>query len=130
MVKINSNKFTGFEKLPSGKYDCSIKSENAESKNGNPTLEFEFSVIAPEFMKGRKLFKVFAITDKALWALKPLLNAVGYTDEMLEQIEDTDELDFAGKLVTVEWDSDANQPYGEIAGFHKYSKKIQKNLKQ
>jgi hypothetical protein len=49
---------------------------------------------------------------------------------MLEQIEDTDELDFVGKNVTLEWDSEENQPYGDIAGFHKYTKKIQKNLKQ
>lgn len=96
-IKINFAEVeSSFEPLPEGTYECLIELvEVRESKSSdNDYLNWELTVQAPEEHKGRKLWLITSLGEKALWKLKDTLLA-------LEVIEEDDELD-------LDWEEDVD----------------------
>lgn len=73
-----------FEALPAGRYPVEVLDVTREiSKNGNPMLNWQFSVVGGEF-DGRRLFTNTMLMDSSLWKLRMFLLALGYDEADLE----------------------------------------------
>jgi hypothetical protein len=92
--------------LPAGYYSATVaKCEQKRGKSGNQYLSWEFSVIYPEEFVGRKAFFNTSLQQHALWSLKRVLEALGYSEEALSGQIEFDPDDVIGiecTLVTVE----------------------------
>ena len=79
---------SSFEALPAGPYFGKLTSV-ATDKEGQagPYWVWEFEVTSPDEHKGRKLWANTSLSDNAVWKLKEMFDAFGYTTD-----SDTDEL--------------------------------------
>lgn len=73
---------TEFEPVPAGRYLTRV--EECEEKEGteHPYLNFKHVIVDGEF-EGRFIFDIASFSPKALWKLKGVLIASGYTEEDL-----------------------------------------------
>jgi hypothetical protein len=76
-----------FDLLPAGKYQVGIieadeiaAKEKEDGTMAAPKLKIKFKILSGENM-GRYIFKDFILTEKALWALKPFIIALGYPQD-------------------------------------------------
>ncbi len=77
---------TGFEPLPRGKYLLRIaEAKSGISGKGNPKVEVTFKVVAPTQYRGRNQWAHLPATGKAVFKLKQLLLAAGYSKEDLDR---------------------------------------------
>lgn len=70
-----------FEPIPAGVYDAVIdatRSEVRQSQAGNTVLNVAFVIQNHPEYTGRIVFENYAITDKALWKIGQMLEALGF----------------------------------------------------
>jgi len=94
LVKVDWKEVAKQELIPEGKVAARLdKIEEREGKEEphNPYWNFEFTVIAPEEVVGRKVWDVFMLDTKSLWKLRNFCQCVGIALEGTRDI-DTDEL--------------------------------------
>lgn len=82
-VKVDFSEVTEFEALDVGEYDALIAKltyVEPASEDKYPYLNVEFDVTEPTF-EGRKLWKVWSLSPKALWRMKQDLENLGFDAE-------------------------------------------------
>lgn len=94
LTKINWEDVAKQELIPAGQIAARL--DKVEERTGkeephNPYWNFEFTVIAPEEVVGRKIWDIFMLDTKALWKLRNFCKCVGIELEGQRDI-DTDEL--------------------------------------
>lgn len=110
-----------FEALEEGNYSAKISSVKQDvSKAGNPMLTIEFTLTEPA---GRKMWRYFALTPNALWALKGFLEDLEF-DLPQDGEFDFDETELVGEEVILEIGQkphyqDPNKLDNEILSIHR-----------
>jgi len=92
--------------LPPGYYRGAVSQcEQKISQSGNAYIAWVFTVVSPEEFMGRKAFYNTSLQPQALWNLKKMLQALGYSEDDLSgeiEFEPTDLLGIEATLVVVE----------------------------
>jgi hypothetical protein len=77
-----------FEALPAGPYIGKLTAVVTDKEGpSGPYWVWEFEVVSPDEFANRKLWANTSLSDKAVWKLKEMFDAFGYTTD-----SDTDEL--------------------------------------
>lgn len=86
MMNLDFSNVPSREPLEEGIYTLTIAKveETTAKSSGNPMLAVEYDVMGCE---GRKLFDNFVLTDKALWKLKELLDALGMDTSVMVELD-------------------------------------------
>lgn len=95
------------EPLEEGLYTLTIaKAEEKTSSTGNPMLSVEFDVVGVE--GNRKLWDNYVLTDKALWKLKELFDALGLDTSTIVTIDPNEliGLQVQAKVIQEEYNGD------------------------
>jgi hypothetical protein len=71
-------KGSSFDPIPEGRYNLTVdKAELTTAKDsGNPMIKATLKILDGDF-KGRLVWDNFVLTDKSLWKLKGILEAIG-----------------------------------------------------
>ena len=78
---LNTIEDGNFDPLPIGKYQVEIIEAKEDNKDAEkPKLKVKFEVVAGE-QSGKYIFKDFVLTEKAWWAFKPFLLALGCAED-------------------------------------------------
>ena len=99
-----NNEDRKYTPLPEGRYTLQVeKASLSTSKEGNPTIKVEYSVLDAKH-RGRKVFRTFSLTSKAIWALQEFAGAAGVdiakTGGKIEEQDLVDDLNLRNPAVS------------------------------
>lgn len=102
-INLKGVKTDEFAALPKGRYKVSVYDcKPGRSHAGFPKLNFEFRVLEPEDLKGRRVWADVSLKEDALFTLKRYLIATGHTEEELAGAFEFEPSDQLGKTLVVQ----------------------------